>query len=186
MTKKIVLKYPKTPIIHTPNLTLKTPSIKHAKDLLQIFEQKESMAQIPLVTPTNLEQTRVWIKNAYRKITLGKAQAWYIYQKNTNKLIGNIVLKNIDYQNGSAEIGYMFHNSYWGKGYATEAGKVVCHFGFNELKLHRIEALTNPKNINSQKVLQKLHFSLEGTLRHKVNFNNSFYDMLIFSRLATD
>lgn len=63
------------------------------------------------------------------------------------------------------EIGYMLKRSAWGKGYATEATKRLLKFAFEETPLQELVATTDPKNIASQRVLEKCGLVYEGTRR---------------------
>ncbi len=56
----------------------------------------------------------------------------------------------------AVEIGWRLAYEFWGKGYATEAAKVVMNFGFNQLKLEEIVSFTVVKNIRSRHVMEKL------------------------------
>ncbi|MCD7899355.1 MAG: GNAT family N-acetyltransferase [Bacteroides sp.] len=55
----------------------------------------------------------------------------------------------------NAEIGYWIGEPYWGKGYATEAVKLLVEFAFEELNLLRVYAYIFEYNISSMKVLEK-------------------------------
>lgn len=79
-----------------------------------------------------------------------------------------------------AEIAYHLSSEYWGMGFATEAVKEVTRFGFDELKLHRIQAMVMPDNISSIKVLKKVGFSEEGTLK-KYLFGKEFHDTVMLA-----
>jgi len=65
-----------------------------------------------------------------------------------------------NYQNhyGDLELGYRLHKNYWNKGYATEVSKAVCDWAFDRFPIDRIVAFTNPDNIGSQRVLEKVGF----------------------------
>lgn len=54
-----------------------------------------------------------------------------------------------------AEIGYCFNRDFWGQGYATETMSGLLRFGFESLGLHRIFATCDPRNIGSERVMQK-------------------------------
>jgi RimJ/RimL family protein N-acetyltransferase len=54
------------------------------------------------------------------------------------------------------EIGWRLANQYWGHGYATEAAKAVKHFAFNTVGLFEIVSFTTPKNLQSQRVMEKI------------------------------
>jgi RimJ/RimL family protein N-acetyltransferase len=54
------------------------------------------------------------------------------------------------------EIGWRLGAEFWGQGLATEGARAVLQFGFDELKLPEIVALTVPANRRSRRVMEKL------------------------------
>jgi ribosomal-protein-alanine N-acetyltransferase len=80
--------------------------------------------------------------------------------KETNEFIGFSGLKYMA-DMGFTDLGYRFRRDFWGKGIATETGKMSLEFGFNELKLENIKGLFLPGNIASKNVLEKLGFTYE-------------------------
>jgi ribosomal-protein-alanine N-acetyltransferase len=72
-----------------------------------------------------------------------------------------------------------------GKEIASEAVGIVVEFGFNEMKLHSIEAVIDPRNSASEKVLQKNGFIKEAHLKENEFFEGEFIDSVIYSRLNT-
>ncbi len=65
----------------------------------------------------------------------------------------------------SASLGYCFDRAAWGHGYATEAARAVLRWAFDTLDLNRVQAETDTRNVASARVLEKLGFVREGTLR---------------------
>jgi ribosomal-protein-alanine N-acetyltransferase len=57
---------------------------------------------------------------------------------------------------GCVELGYLFTPPVWGRGYATEVGRVLLDHGFGTLKLRQIIAIARPANAASRRVLEKL------------------------------
>jgi [ribosomal protein S5]-alanine N-acetyltransferase len=76
----------------------------------------------------------------------------------------------------SAFIGYFLDKNHNGKGYTTEAAKLIVDYGFNELNLHRIEAGVMPHNIGSIRVLEKAGFHKEGIAVKNVKINGKWED----------
>ena len=72
----------------------------------------------------------------------------------------------------------MMFPEFRGKGLISKAIKVVVKFGFDVMKLHSIEALIDPDNIASEKVLQK-----NGFVKEEYLTENEFFDTVIYSRL---
>lgn len=67
-----------------------------------------------------------------------------------------------------AEMGYILHPDYWGRGIATEAAKRIIQYGFEDLGLNRIMARADVRNPASIRVLMKAGMSIEGTLRDEM------------------
>jgi [ribosomal protein S5]-alanine N-acetyltransferase len=70
---------------------------------------------------------------------------------------------NPDYR--SASLGYCYGDAAWGHGYATEAARALLRWAFGTLDLNRVQAETDTRNLASARVLEKLGFVREGTLR---------------------
>ncbi|MBD8112168.1 GNAT family N-acetyltransferase [Priestia megaterium] len=107
-----------------------------------------------------------------------------LFQKENNKLIGTISLFQVLRESlQSAFIGYFLDQHHNGKGYATEAVKVLVGYAFEELHLHRIEAGVMPRNLPSQRVLEKAGFHREGIARKNVNINGIWEDHQVLAIL---
>ena len=102
---------------------------------------------------------------------------WAIVDLKQNIFYGAIGFNNISTIHQKAEIGFWLLPAYWGKGIMKNALQLACTYGFNELKLHRIEALVETANSNSKKLLEKLSFAHEGTLVDYEIKNNNFISL---------
>ena len=115
-----------------------------------------------------------------RKIDAAKNDTDYyfgIFLQSTGALIGSIQLFQVIRGSlQSAFIGYFLDKDHNGKGYTTEAVKLLLKFGFEELKLHRIEAGVMPHNMGSLRVLDKAGFQKEGIARKNVRINGKWED----------
>lgn len=67
---------------------------------------------------------------------------------------------------GSAELGYWIGEEYQGKGYATEASRVLIKRAFDDLNIERIYASYKCENMASKRVLEKLGFRYYGELNN--------------------
>ncbi|KZE69270.1 alanine acetyltransferase [Fictibacillus phosphorivorans] len=76
----------------------------------------------------------------------------------------------------SAWLGYFLDEKHNGKGYTTEAVRLIVKYAFDELKLHRVEAGVMPHNIGSIRVLEKAGFEKEGLARKNVKINGKWED----------
>lgn len=85
-----------------------------------------------------------------------------------------------------AEVWYKIHPDYWNQGYATETLKGVLAFGFNSLKLHRIQAGCAVDNLGSIKVLEKAGMVKEGRGRQILPLAIGWSDNYEYAILDTD
>ncbi|WP_404454887.1 GNAT family N-acetyltransferase [Oceanobacillus kapialis] len=115
-----------------------------------------------------------------------KAQRYTIHLKGSGKIIGSCGYNVLDFTNQKTELGYELAKEHWGKGYATEAIRTLVNYAFTELDMHRIEAKVEPQNRNSIRLLQKLGFIFEGTLRDAEKAKGEFVDLAMYARLRTD
>jgi ribosomal-protein-alanine N-acetyltransferase len=70
-----------------------------------------------------------------------------------------------------------------GQGYITEAIKTVVAYGFEQLNLHSIEAIIDPENRASERVLQKNGFVKEAHILENELWEGKFWDTVIYSLL---
>ena len=106
--------------------------------------------------------------------------------KKEDIVIGSCGFLNRQPQHYKAEIGYELSKSYWGQGIAGEALHVVLAYGFQQLDLERVEALIEPANTASQKLVKKHVFLKEGLLRHYEYTRGKFDDLYMYSLLKGD
>jgi ribosomal-protein-alanine N-acetyltransferase len=64
------------------------------------------------------------------------------------------------------ELGYRFFPEFWGRGLATEAGEASIDFARSILGLKRLVAMVHPENLASARVLTKLGFAIERSVRY--------------------
>jgi [ribosomal protein S5]-alanine N-acetyltransferase len=86
----------------------------------------------------------------------------------------------------AAKLGFAIHADHWGRGYASDASRVILDFGFERLALHRVSAAIGPGNAPSLTVVRRLGFTYEGRLRDHVFTNGEWRDSLLYSLLAVD
>jgi RimJ/RimL family protein N-acetyltransferase len=91
---------------------------------------------------------------------------WLADLKSNHELVGWFVLLGGRFD--VPELGFMLPRSRWGMGFATEVGKRLVEYAFNELKLSGLVATTNPQNAASIQVLIKLGFALERVMSDTV------------------
>ena len=91
---------------------------------------------------------------------------------------------NADYR--SAAMGYCYEELSWGQGYATEAARALLVWAFDSLDLNRVQAETDTRNVPSARVLEKLGFVREGTLREDCVVNGEVSDSWVFGLIRRE
>ena len=152
------------PVIETKNLILRQIEDSDALDMLEYAHLDYVGPMAGWEPHANISHTKLVIKNFNRKSELGYLGVFAIVLKDSKKMIGTIELHTY-VENFKAELGYTISPAYWGHGYAVEASIEVLKWGFNTLKLKRIECTCFTTNHNSIRVCEKLHFPFEGVRR---------------------
>ncbi len=84
------------------------------------------------------------------------------------------------------EIGYSLVPNEREKGYCSEAVKIMVDYLFLSKDITRVQAQTDHRNVASQKVLEKVGFKKEGTLRKTFFTNGEWTNMFLFSILREE
>lgn len=91
--------------------------------------------------------------------------------------IGNIKLGPINWIHRFADVSlFLGEKSCWGKGYATEAIRILVRHAFDALKLNRLQATIYGANTGSIRAFLKVGFQEEGTLRKKRFTSGAYMD----------
>jgi len=123
-----------------------------------------------------------WIKAIKPNIHILRCMA---IDKEENKVIGTVIVSDIDYKNGTAEIHIKLGASYHRKGYGTDIVKAIVKYAFEELRLHCICAHINEYNVASQKVFERCGFEKEGVMRDRIFKSDNYHSVFSYSILNT-
>lgn len=119
---------------------------------------------------------------SYKQLLNGSSFDLGIYKN--NKLIGKAKISNIVYGVfKSAILGYSIDSEEEGKGYMTEAVKLLLEYSKEELDLHRLEASVLVDNDKSKKVLLKCNFKEIGINEKYLFINGSWKDHITFYKI---
>ncbi len=172
--------------LHTKRLYLRKMKESDAPSLFSIWSDPDVTKFMNVSNFTNENQANEMIKLLDRLAQSNEAIRFSIIELESTTIIGSCGYNSLDFENAKAEIGYDIAKACWGQGYASEAIYSLVEYAFTKLAFNRIEAKVHPENVNSIKVLQKLNFTFEGTLRQTERVNGQFHDLNIYSKLRTD
>jgi ribosomal-protein-alanine N-acetyltransferase len=171
------------PNLETERLYLRRVTKEDVNEIFKLRSDKETMKYIPRPLVKTEEDALAHITMIDEKIENNEGINWAITLKNDPKLIGLIGHYRIKPEHFRAEIGYMLLPEYHGKGIIVEAIKETVKYGFEIMKLHSIEAIIDPENLASEKVLQKSGFVKEAHLKENEYYEGRFLDSVIYSIL---
>lgn len=133
----------------------------------------------------SIEETEEFVN--YFILGSKSAKAYIIIEKESGEAIGIISLVNIDYKNRKAEsIIDIGEKEFWGKGFGSEAMKLLLDFGFLELNLHRISLKVFVFNSRAINLYKKLGFQEEGRARESIFRRGKWYDTIYMSLLEDE
>ena len=152
---------------------------------LHAFESLPEVARFQSFAPRSLAESQAYV---VASLEAARDEPRHVYDlavvvRAEDRLIGRCGLGIGDPDDEQAVLWYTLHPEYWGHGYATEAARALVSFGFRELGLHRIWADSDPDNIASVRVLEKLGLRREGYLRENLRVDDTWVDSLIFAIL---
>lgn len=101
------------------------------------------------------------------------------------QLVGDLYM-SLDPRGDQAQLGYTFDHHGWGQGLATEAVGALLDYAFDKLRMHRVQATTDPRNARSIRLLERLGFRQEAHFRQSLWFKGAWADDLVFALLASD
>lgn len=163
MKKESVYKiFSDMPTLTTERLRLRPMHVTDAQDMFD-YAKRPSVTAFLLWDPhPNISYTRDYLRYIESRYSLGDFYDWAIVELESGRMIGTCGFARINTDHDSAEIGYVLHPDFWGRGYAAEAAASVIEFGFSQLGLHRIEARFMKGNEPSLRVMEKLGMTFEG------------------------
>ena len=172
------------PVLTTPRLTLREPRPNDVDALFIIRSNPVLMDFIPRPlarTPADAAAVLTLMRD---RQTRNEAINWAITRPEDDELIGMIGYVNIYRDAHRAEIGYILRADAHGQGLMDEALQASVAYGFEQLRLHSIEAIIRPENAASRKLVERNGFVLEALFKENCFFEGRYLDSVVYSRLA--
>ncbi|MFC5825774.1 GNAT family N-acetyltransferase [Nonomuraea insulae] len=170
--------------LRTPRLLLRPPSPADVGDLAAAAADPLTQARTGVPRDYNEQHARAFIDHAERLRIRGAGITWTAEELATGRFAVNVDLRDIDWNNRTAEIGYMTAPWVRGRGYAGEAVLAIARWLFERQGFSRIQLRAAPANSASQRVAEKAGFVREGVARASLGGENLVVYSLIPSDLA--
>ena len=179
-------------------MSLPTPTLRTARLQLRPFAQRDTDAIFALQSSAHVlrywdsppwtERSRAdrFIAACKQLEQDGSGARLVIERSEDRRFIGWCCLMrwNADYR--SASLGYCLDDAAWGRGFATEATDALLQWAFATLDLNRVQAESDTRNTASSRVLEKLGFIREGTLREDCIVNGDVSDSWVYGLLRRE
>lgn len=109
-----------------------------------------------------------------------------ICDKATGELVGEAVFNEYDESTGNVNFRILIGAAGQGKGIGSEAVGLFLRYGFEELKLHKVELSVFSFNPRAERVYRKNGFRLEGIKREDFRYEGEYVDTLLFAILRSE
>jgi [ribosomal protein S5]-alanine N-acetyltransferase len=145
-------------------VNLRELSVNDAQTIANLMNYNISKYLYEVPHPYSIQHALNFIEKAHNDFESLSALHFAIEYKSMSKLtnnypvfVGSIGLKNIDFINKKADLGYWIGEEYWGRGIATECVRLIINYAFSssDLGLREVMAFVFPENNASIRVLEK-------------------------------
>lgn len=146
------------PILTTERLTLRQLSTDDKESIFALRSDEEINKYLDRQVATSIEDAVNFIDKVNDNINNNNSIYWVITLTKTKTFAGTIGLFDFSNDNNSCEIGYELLPKFQGQGIMKEAAEKVIDYAFQTLQFQKITAFTHKHNLNSTKLLTRLHF----------------------------
>ena len=148
-----------------------------------MFDDPDVLAGMSQVTfPQPLTGIREWFDATRRDDT----SAIFVIETLAGEPIGICGLEAIDARSRVATLGIWIGKAHWGRGYGTDATRVICSYGFRQMNLQRIGLHVFDTNERALRVYKRVGFRHEGTLRREHFLGGRHIDVHVMGLLAEE
>lgn len=160
-------------ILKGTKLILRPLTLADAPHFVRWLKDRE-VKKMNLRRTVSLKEERAWIKKLQNKKNADEVT--FAIETIDGVLIGSVGL-HVQKKDHHARFGILIgHKDYWGKGYGTEASRLIIMYGFSRRRLHRIYLQVYSYNTRAIALYKKLGFREEGVGRDHIRYDGRYYD----------
>jgi RimJ/RimL family protein N-acetyltransferase len=176
------------PVIATERLILRPLTENDAQALLAYRSLPEVCRYVPF-EPMDEAQIFERIRGQWSELGLhdpGAHRTLGVEERETGRLVGDVILMLDRDDERKGEIGYVFTPSVAGRGYATEAARALIDFAFDALHLHRVIGRIDSRHTASGRVLQRVGMRKEAEFVEDDWFKGEWSSTTVFAILQRE
>ena len=174
------------PQLETERLILRRMLVSDAEDMFDYAHRSDVTRHLTWDPHPDIQYTREYLAYISAHYAAGDFFDWAVVERASGRMIGTCGFTRFHCEADCAEIGYVLHPSFWGRGIATEAVREVIRFGFQRLEVNRIEAKFMEGNEASRRVMEKNGMTFEGMLRQSMYIKGDYRNVGICSILRSE
>lgn len=176
-----------TVTLETERLILRQFRLEDAHDMYHNWAGDPSVSKF-LTWPvhTGIEASQAVIQMWMAKYQDLDNYNWCIELKSIGQAIGSITAVKVKEEISAVSIGYCIGRVYWGQGITTEALSALMDFFFDRVQVNRVEAIHDPMNPASGKVMEKCGLLKEGVQRQAILTNRGVTDAVLYGLVQAD
>lgn len=178
--------YAKLPTLETERLRLRRVSMQDADQMFAYASDDEVARYVTWDTHSSIDDSKNFIQFILYQYAKDDIAPWAIELKENGRMVGTVDFVWWKPDQQIAEIGYVLARECWGQGIMTEAAAALLKLGFGGMELDRIQARCFSENIGSQRVMEKIGMSYEGTLRKGIKIKGRHWDIKMYSILKEE
>jgi RimJ/RimL family protein N-acetyltransferase len=171
--------------IQTARLTLRPFALNDFDDLYA-YQSRADVARYLRWYARDHAQVREALVRQCGETSLSVTGDWLTFAvvwREAGKVVGEIGLKLLSWENRQGEIGFVFNPDYHGKGLATEAARSMLALGFDTIGWHRIIGSCDPRNHPSARLMERIGMRQEARLVHSEIIKEQWADELVYATL---
>lgn len=169
----------------THRLLLRQIIHSDAPEMFRLRSNEQLMKYIGRPRPKNMTEAEEHIERICKCIEHNESRNWGITIHGNDKVIGSIGFVRLKPEHFRAELGYMLDTHFQRQGIMFEAIQAVLQYGFTQMNLHSVEAITSSENEASNSILLKSGFIQEAHFKEDFYFDGQFFNSNVYSLLKS-
>jgi ribosomal-protein-alanine N-acetyltransferase len=173
------------PELTTTRLRLRQFEPRDVDGLHACFGDADAMRYWTFPACKTKAETERWVRILAKTSNPHEYLAWAVADKRADRCIGMVIYHHREVRNHRLEIGYILGRAQRGRGLMTEALQALLAYCFEQLGVHRVDALIHPDNVPSIRLAERLGFRLEGgPVRDYWRVGDAYASVMVYGLIA--
>ncbi|HYD59570.1 MAG TPA: GNAT family protein [Noviherbaspirillum sp.] len=134
----------------------------------------------------SVKEAHTWIGQCAVRLNMGLSYDVGVFSEDCATLLGGVAINQIDHRHNTGNIGYWVREGMQQQGIGTRAARAMAEFGFETLKLTRLEIVAAEDNRASRALAEKLGATFECVARNRLFVRGVPWDAAVYSLIPGD